>query len=115
MAAASDGQAGRDDDRSKFEDMPRSVWFEMFKSAVLFVFQGAIVAGHRQESYLRLGFRKRPVMLGYDVVSGERLAGRHLRTGHRCRSPMKIVLCLRGAHGAQEKSVHLARCLCRLS
>jgi hypothetical protein len=59
---------------SKFEDMPRSVWFEMFKSAVLFVFQGAIVAGHRQESYLRLGFRKRPVMLGYDVVSGERLA-----------------------------------------
>lgn len=60
---------------SKFEDMPRSVWFEMFKSAVLFVFQGAIVAGHRQESYLRfLGFRKRPIMLGYDVVSGERLA-----------------------------------------
>jgi hypothetical protein len=56
MAAASDGQAGRDDDRSKFEDMPRSVWFEMFKSAVLFVFQVPSSQGIVRKAICAWGF-----------------------------------------------------------
>lgn len=59
---------------SKFDDMPRSVGFELLKSAVLCCYQGAVVGGRRHMEYLRfLGFKKRPVLPGYDVVGVERI------------------------------------------
>ena len=59
---------------SKFDDRPRQLWFEAFKASLLSAFPAAIVAGNRQASYLRfLGFRRRPIMLGYDCVSVERI------------------------------------------
>jgi hypothetical protein len=59
---------------SKFDDMPRNVWFELVKSLLLTAYRGALVAGRRQVAYLHfLRFRRRPVLMGYDVVSGDRL------------------------------------------
>lgn len=59
---------------SKFDDQQRSIPLELFKSCLLSVFHGALVAGHRQKAYVRfLGFRRRPVMLGYDCISGDRI------------------------------------------
>lgn len=59
---------------SKFEDVPRSALFETVKAALLLPFRAALVAGHRQVTYVRfLGFRKRPVVLGYDAVSVPRI------------------------------------------
>lgn len=59
---------------SKFDDSARSVWFEAVKSVVLAVFQGGLVAGSAQKDYLRfLGFRRRPVLDGYDCISNARI------------------------------------------
>lgn len=59
---------------SKFDDFQRSVAFEAFKSLVLAAYSGAIVGGQRQASYLRfLGFRRRPVLPGYDTVGVARI------------------------------------------
>ena len=59
---------------SKFDDKPRKVGFELFKQFVLQPYSGAIVAGPRQRDYFRfLGFRRRPLLLGYDTVSTERV------------------------------------------
>jgi len=60
---------------SKFDDIPRDSWFEVAKSLLLSPYRAAIVAGCRQVSYLRfLRFRRRRVLLGYDVVSVDRIA-----------------------------------------
>ena len=59
---------------SKFDDIERDTWFEVGKSLLLSSYRAAIVAGARQVAYLRfLRFRRRPVLLGYDVVSVERI------------------------------------------
>lgn len=59
---------------SKFDDKPRSVLFELFKAAVLSCYHGAVVGGRRHVDYLRfLGFRRRPVLPGYDGVGVERI------------------------------------------
>ena len=59
---------------SKFDDRQRSVGFEVLKSIILSCYSGAIVAGRRQLDYFRfLGFRKRPVLPGYDTVDVERI------------------------------------------
>jgi len=59
---------------SKFDDMERSVWFEAWKGLLLAAYRAAVVAGRRQVRYLHfLGFRKRRVLLGYDVVSVDRI------------------------------------------
>ncbi len=59
---------------SKFEDFQRSAGFEFLKSAILSCYTGAIVAGRRQIEYFRfLGFRKRPVLPGYDGVDLDRI------------------------------------------
>lgn len=59
---------------SKFDDGPRSVRFELFKSLVLSCYHAAIVGGARQIAYFRfLGFRRRIVLPGYDGVSVDRL------------------------------------------
>lgn len=59
---------------SKFDDSPRRSWFEFAKSLGLSAYAGAIVAGKRHLDYVRfLGFRRRPVLLGYDCVGVERI------------------------------------------
>lgn len=59
---------------SKFDDFQRGAGFELFKALVLSAYSGAIVGGQRQASYLRfLGFRKRPVLPGYDSVGLTRI------------------------------------------
>ena len=59
---------------SKFDDKPRRVGFELFKSLVLAPYRAAIVGGHRQISYFRfLGFRRRLILLGYDTVDLARI------------------------------------------
>lgn len=59
---------------SKFDDLRRSSLFELGKAMILSAYQGAIVAGRRQYSYLHfLGFGKRPTLLGYDVISVARI------------------------------------------
>ena len=59
---------------SKFDDIARDSLFELCKALVLSFYRAAIVAGHRQKAYLHfLRFRRRPVLLGYDVVSVDRI------------------------------------------
>ena len=59
---------------SKFDDVARSVRFELAKSLVLAAYEAAIVGGKRQADYFRfLGFRRRPVLPGYDTVGIERI------------------------------------------
>ncbi len=54
---------------SKFDDLPRRVGHEFFKAMALLPFCAAIVGGARQMGYFRfLGFRRRPVLPGYDGV-----------------------------------------------
>lgn len=59
---------------SKFDDRPRSLALEWLKSLLLGCYCAAIVAGRRHRDYFRfLGFRKRPVLPGYDGVEIERI------------------------------------------
>lgn len=59
---------------SKFDDRPRRAWREWLKSLVLSSYTAAIAAGRRQEVFLRfLGFRRRPIVPGYDTVSVARV------------------------------------------
>jgi len=59
---------------SKFDDKPRTIFLEFFKSLLLLPYCGALVSGPSAASYLRfLGFRARPIALGYDTVSVERM------------------------------------------
>jgi glycosyltransferase involved in cell wall biosynthesis len=59
---------------TKYDDFPRRVWFEILKGLMLSVYRGAIVGGRRQAEYLRfLGFRRRPVLPGYNSVGLDRV------------------------------------------
>ncbi len=54
---------------SKFDDFPRRLGFELFKSWLLTPYRAAIVGGARHMDYMRLlGFRRRRVLPGYDGV-----------------------------------------------
>ncbi|PLK27033.1 glycosyltransferase [Novosphingobium sp. TH158] len=59
---------------SKEDDKPRRRFVEMGKRIVLGAYCGAIVGATRHIAYFRqLGFRRRPVLPGYDTVSVNRL------------------------------------------
>ena len=59
---------------SKFDDFERSASFELGKTLALGAYQGAIVGGGRHAAYFRfLGFRRRPVLPGYDTVGLDRV------------------------------------------
>ena len=59
---------------SKFDDTERSIWLELAKTLVLSCYNAAIVGGARHRAYFRfLGFRRRPVVLGYDGVGTDRI------------------------------------------
>lgn len=54
---------------SKFDDKQRGVAFEFAKALILAPYGAGIVAGHRHLAYFRfLGFRRRPLIPGYDTV-----------------------------------------------
>lgn len=59
---------------SKFDDTQRSIGLERLKSIALSCYTAAIVGGRRHADYFRfLGFRRRPVLPGYDGVGLERI------------------------------------------
>jgi len=59
---------------SKFDDKPRLLRRELFKSLMYLPYHGALASGRRTAEYLRfLGFGKRPMALGYDSLSIERV------------------------------------------
>lgn len=59
---------------SKFDDVARSIWLELLKSLALSCYSAAIVGGARHIAYFHfLGFRRRPVLPGYDTVGVERI------------------------------------------
>lgn len=59
---------------SKFDDKPRRLAREWVKRAALLPFRAAIVGGRRHVEYMRfLGFRRRPVLPGYDGVGLDRV------------------------------------------
>jgi glycosyltransferase involved in cell wall biosynthesis len=59
---------------SKFDDYPRFIWRELFKSLWLLPYQGALVASKRSKDYLRfLGMRSEPIEFGYDTISLARI------------------------------------------
>jgi L-malate glycosyltransferase len=59
---------------SKFDDKPRSVWFELAKSLYLLPFSGALVSGGRTRRYMEfLGFAPAQIAAGYDTVSVARI------------------------------------------
>lgn len=59
---------------SKFEDFERNLPRECAKALLLLPFGAAIVGGARHAAYLRLlGFNRRPVLPGYDVVDTTRV------------------------------------------
>ena len=59
---------------SKFDDMERSVWRELLKALLLAPYDGALAGSRRSVEYLRfLGFRRRPVVEGFDCLDVARL------------------------------------------
>ena len=55
---------------SKFDDMPRRVARELAKALALLPYRAAVVGAGRHMAYFRfLGFRRRPVLPGYDGVA----------------------------------------------
>ncbi len=59
---------------SKYDDKPRRAIVERVKRLLLGCYHGAIVGAERHISYFRfLGFRRRPVLPGYDGVNIERV------------------------------------------
>ena len=59
---------------SKFDDMQRIIERELLKVIVFAPFSGVIVGGLRQATYMRfLGYRRRPVVPGYDTVNLDRV------------------------------------------
>jgi glycosyltransferase involved in cell wall biosynthesis len=67
---------------SKFDDKPRFWLKEILKVCTLAVYNGCFVGGQRAADYLRfLGFRKRPVAIGYDSISLDRVRSNAGRSG----------------------------------
>lgn len=59
---------------SKFDDYPRTVGREWLKSLYLIPYVGALTASARSREYLQfLGWKKKPIELGYDTVSVARI------------------------------------------
>ena len=59
---------------SKFDDLPRRGWFEVFKTLLMLPANAMIVGGLRHITYYRsLGFARRTVLPGYDGVSVARI------------------------------------------
>lgn len=59
---------------SRFADRPRRPLREMAKSLYMAPYHGALSGGPEQTSYLRfLGFRRRPIVEGYDTVALARI------------------------------------------
>lgn len=59
---------------TKYGDRPRTAGFELFKRIALSCYGSAIVAGARNREYFRfLGFRRRPVLPGYNTISLTRI------------------------------------------
>ncbi len=69
---------------SKFDDVPRRAGFELGKTLALLPYCAAVVGGLRHMAYFRfLGFRRRPVVPGYDSVNLARV----LAQGGGVRAP----------------------------
>jgi L-malate glycosyltransferase len=69
---------------SKFDDKPRFWLTEILKVCMLAAYDGGLVGGQRSAEYLHfLGFRKRPVAMGYDSISLDRLRLNAGRSGSR--------------------------------
>lgn len=59
---------------SKWDDRPRRILAEVGKGLLLSGFSAALVGGARQKAYVRfLGFRRRPVLCGYNTVDMQRI------------------------------------------
>ncbi len=59
---------------SKFDDYPRRLRRELVKSIFLWPYSAALTASYRSRDYLYfLGFRRRPIELGYDTLSVARI------------------------------------------
>lgn len=59
---------------SKWDDKPRRLRLEIVKRVLMMPYHGGLVSGRRAGEYLRfLGLRRRPVAIGYDVVSLDRM------------------------------------------
>ena len=59
---------------SKWDDRPRRIGLELAKRFLLAPFVAAVVGGARQHDYVRfLGFRRRPVLCGYNTVGVRRI------------------------------------------
>lgn len=79
---------------SKFNDFPRFWLKELLKVILYFPYCGALVGSPSTRSYLQLlGFRKRPIVVGYNTLSINRirdLAGNKHREGFANRSFMIV-------------------------
>ena len=59
---------------SKLDDFPRRVHFEALKALLYLPYRAALVSGQRSEAFMRfLGFRRRPIVQGYDSVGVDRI------------------------------------------
>ena len=59
---------------SKFDDRPRHLGLEFLKTLLLAPYDGSLASGPRARDYARfLGFRRRPVVLGYNSLSIDRV------------------------------------------
>jgi glycosyltransferase involved in cell wall biosynthesis len=68
---------------SKFDDKSRFWLTEILKVCMLAAYDGGFVGGQRSAEYLHfLGFRKRPVAMGYDSVSLDRVRLNSGRNGN---------------------------------
>lgn len=59
---------------SKFDDKPRHLRLEIVKRIMLLPYRAGFASGTRARDYLQfLGFKRRPVAMGYDTLSVERM------------------------------------------
>jgi L-malate glycosyltransferase len=62
---------------SKFDDLDRSLWREAIKLVLMAPYHGALAGSRRTIEYLRfLGFRKRPLVEGFDTLDVARIQAR---------------------------------------
>lgn len=91
---------------SKFEDLPRHLYRELGKMIMFRPYSGALVGGDLQRSYLRfLGFRKRPIVFGYNSVNMDRVrngAGRAAPDGIAFQDRPFVVV----SRFVQKKNLH---------
>lgn len=94
---------------SKFDDMPRTIGLEAIKALLLAPYHGALAGSRRTIEYLHfLGFRRRPVIEGFDTLDVARIRSQAGAVTDRESAPHAVRDFLIVARLIPEKNLELA-------